>query len=213
MDDASPATNLGLLWHPLPWLGFGAVYRQGPTFAFRGEVVQGPFLESICPGCFQDKAYRTRYHVPDVYGVGFMAKHPDVPFRASLDVNRVRYSQIMDGFVNIVAGIAGEPEFEKATPGYSIPDVTEVRLGMEYVVIARSLPIALRLGAWHDPDHTLRNDGHGVPTEKIRFPGGEDQLHVTFGAGLVAAERFQIDLAVDLAESYDAASLSAVFFF
>ena len=213
VDDAAPAATIGFVWKATDWLGVGGVWRQGPSFDFEGRVVQGPYLINICPTCFRDVEYRSRYHVPDVYGLGFVVRPREIPLRVALDVNRVRYSQIIDGFVNIVGGIANDESFAAGTPAYYIEDATEVRLGAEYVFADGRAPVAVRLGGWYDPDHRLKNTGVYLPAEKTRFAGGDDEIHATAGLGLVLGKRFQIDAAFDHSRFVDAVSVSAVLFF
>lgn len=213
VDDDAVSASFGFVWKPISWLGVGGVYRQGPRFDLSAAAIQGPFLTGRCPGCFHDVAYQGTFRLPEIYGIGFVVRPPHARWRAALDVNHVRYSLIMDGFVNVVAGIANDDHFATATPGYSIADVNEVRAGAEYLFPDLRWPLAIRVGAWRDPDHRLHHDGTAVNTEKYRFKGGSDDTHYTAGAGIVAAHRLQIDLAVDVSDVADSLSLSTVLFF
>ena len=70
------------------------------------------------------------------------------------------------------------------------------------------LPVAFRVGLWHDPDHRLRYGGRN-PVLRARFAPGEDQLHLCGGLGVVLG-RAQVDLAVDASDLVDTVSLSTV---
>ena len=71
--------------------------------------------------------------------------------------------------------------------------------------------IAIRGGVWLDPDHRIRFVGPNALT-RAAFPGGEDEMHFAVGLGL-AFTRFQVDIAVDLSDTVDTASLSAIYTF
>ncbi len=70
--------------------------------------------------------------------------------------------------------------------------------------------MAVRLGAWHDPDHQQRNESTAF--SRAELPGGADELHLAAGFG-IAFEDLQIDLAIDLSELRDTASASIIYSF
>lgn len=98
---------------------------------------------------------------------------------------------------------------------FEIDDADELHLGFEYLF---RRPVALRLGAWVDPDHQLAYDFGGRDPESLapedrfgfRFPEGEDELHLTAGLGVVFSN-VQLDVAVDLSDRADIFSFSSVF--
>ncbi len=98
---------------------------------------------------------------------------------------------------------------------FEIEDADEVHLGFEYLF---ERPVALRFGAWYDPDHQLAYDFGGRDPERLapedrfgfRFPEGEDEMHFTAGLGVVVSS-VQLDLAFDLSDRADVFSLSGVF--
>ncbi len=98
---------------------------------------------------------------------------------------------------------------------FKIDDADELHLGFEYLF---QRPVALRLGAWYDPDHQLAYDFGGRDPESLapedrfgfRFPEGQDDVHLTAGLGLVVGN-VQLDVAVDLSDRADVFSLSGVF--
>ena len=97
-------------------------------------------------------------------------------------------------------------------------DILDHNAGIEYIVpIGRHL-LALRAGGYNEPDHIIRFTGAtGDPrfdiAEREIFPGGNDQLHITGGVGLVIDERFQVDAAANIAKQTTQLSLSIVYRF
>jgi hypothetical protein len=69
--------------------------------------------------------------------------------------------------------------------------------------------VAIRLGAWLDPDHQLRAPAGSPPLIHALRPPGSDEMHYTGGIGL-AFERFQIDFGIDISDLVDTASISPV---
>ncbi len=69
--------------------------------------------------------------------------------------------------------------------------------------------IALRGGIWLDPDHKIRFVGDSIFTQAV-FQPGADEIHFSAGVG-VAFRKFQIDFGVDLSDSVNTVSLSAIF--
>ena len=90
-------------------------------------------------------------------------------------------------------------------------DVDELHLGAEYVFIGSTPIVALRFGAWLEPDHRLRNTTGGVFADAL-LPRGTDEVHFSAGLG-VAMPRFQVDVAADLADHVNALSLSLIYNF
>ncbi len=193
--ESSPKTRIGL------------VYRFGPEFdvnilsAFGTPEVPGRV------GTDQD----TVLDLPDVIALGFSFQ-PRQNLTVNLDFSAVLYSQLVGTededqlFVVIFEG--QDPPFARAED-FKIDDATEIRLGVEYVFDKIKTPIALRGGAWWDPDHRLRYEGSRELT-RTRLFEGDDELHVTAGLGLVFGSRFQLDAAVDLSDNFDVFSLSTV---
>ena len=99
---------------------------------------------------------------------------------------------------------------------FEIDDALEVHLGLEFL-LQRRTNLALRLGAWYDPDHQLAYDFRGQDGDSLRpqdrfgfrFAEGGDEIHWTGGLG-VAFARLQLDFAFDLSDRADIFSLSTV---
>ncbi len=197
--------NAGLLWKISRQFSVGAVYRQGPKFHPQAFVVTASGAGTTT----------ATFHVPDVYGVGLTLRPTDF-LTASFDYNRVRYSQLTREFVDIFA--PNGPAFSK---DYSVDDGNVFRLGLQYVVPLGANALALRAGAWRDPDHRIRFTGQILPTDDaataankagqiLLFRPGKNEYHYTGGLGFVLGEHFQLDAAADIASSVRTGALSAV---
>ena len=95
----------------------------------------------------------------------------------------------------------------------AVDDVDELHLGAEYVFLNPTSIIAVRLGAWLEPDHQIRATiTESSPVDRALHLRGEDEMHYAVGLG-VALQNFQIDLAADFADRVDTVSLSAIYSF
>jgi hypothetical protein len=132
-------------------------------------------------------------------GVSF---HPTDAFTVSVDFQRVAYSQLTEDFTTI---------FEGSIPAnYAAEDANEFHVGLEYVFASRN-PVAVRLGAWNDPDHRVAFTGpSGSDPDQALFRAGDDELHVSGGFGVVLGGNLQLDAAVDVSSRITTASMSAV---
>lgn len=194
-DDTSFGINFGFLFRATDSLSLGAVYRQGPKFdctstAFRVSPVGAT------------EVVKTSLHVPDVLGAGFAYRLAD---RAtlSLEVDRVRYSQLTDNMQDAF----GNPAID--VDRYVVDDANELHIGFEYLFLSSKVIVPVRLGAWRDPDHKIRYDGQ-FSEERAYFRGGDDQVHYTAGVGLVVGTPFELDIAYDHSDTVKTASISAV---
>jgi len=159
-----------------------------------------------------DKAYK--FDLPDAYGVGFSFQ-PNDNLTFNFDIMRITYSDLADPVFWA---------FESPAPAYgqtivddmSIDDGTEYHLGVEYVM--QNVPIALRAGAWYDPDHALTDYGPVNPDDPSAkanaafFPGGSNETHWSIGFGFFF-EKFQMDFAADFSKNQDTVSVSGVYRF
>lgn len=153
----------------------GANYRKGPSFSFsQHDVVRASQLDLTRTGTFK---------VPDVTGIGAEWKLNGV-FRVTADYNRVSYAQLKKDFIDIQSLSSGRQDQLHIDSG------NEVHAGFEYLVLNLAIPLAVRGGAWYDPDHSV----HYEPTAAndrldvllaATLPGTEGLVHYTFGAGVV----------------------------
>jgi long-chain fatty acid transport protein len=197
----------GFLWEsPRKRWSLGGVYRQGPDFAFQARSEPGPPPAVPFPPADQAGIF----HVPDVWGVG-VAFRPSDALRLAFDYDRVRYSQLTQGFIDIfnlpslTEDILVDPELDR----FVIDDVGELHLGLEYAFLRYWPVLTLRAGGWYEPDHSLRFEGQNVAFGAV-FRRRGDQMHYTAGVGL-ALQRLQLDVAVDHSERVSVISFSAGF--
>jgi long-chain fatty acid transport protein len=198
-DQSDITFSGGVKWTMNDKFSAGAVYKQGakydaPTFAANSDT-EFKFV----------KVADTTFHIPDIYGVG--ASYRPIPvLTINADAVHVTYSNLVDDFVSINADIRAIDHAYKAS------DVTELHLGAEYF-FPMKINWALRAGYWHDPAHSIEFRGPLTTPDAVAaailYPKGQDQNHVSIGAGL-AWKSFQIDAAYDTAEHYKVGSISMV---
>lgn len=199
VEETDTTFGVGFKWSPHEKVSVGGVYKKGPRFTaplfFAGAATNNEFLEVAKP----------TFHIPDTMGIGVSVR-PLPVLTINFDAVRVTYSNLADDFV---ASVADVRELEEP---FGADDVTELRLGAEYVFTTR-VPFALRAGFWRDPAHSIEWRGPltqpGFIAEAILYPEGETQNHITVGAGL-AWPRFQIDAAYDSSDHYKVGSISVV---
>ena len=124
------------------------------------------------------------------------------------------YSALTESIVSNFFEAPLSPTRQAALDALTIDDGDELRLGFEYLFTQPKHPVALRLGGWESPAHKIFFDGEPGPdgdtrAQSIQFRGGDDELHVAAGIGIVFAS-FQIDGAADFSDAIDTVSLSAV---
>ena len=198
--DVSDVTfTAGVKWAPNDRFSAGAVYKQGarykaPTFA-ANEETNFDFV----------KVSDTTFHIPDIFGAGVSIR-PIPVLTVNVDAVRVKYSNLVDNFVSINETVR---EIDNA---YKANDVTELHVGAEYF-FATKIPLAVRVGWWHDPAHSIEYRGPLSTPDRVAaailYPHGESQNHRSIGAGL-AWPRFQVDAAYDTSPHYKVASVSMV---
>lgn len=199
-DDQQAGFNVGLLWDRGGRMSTGLVYRFGPKFDT--TIVSGapspevPFpqrRETVLAGVF---------NLPDVFGGGVTFR-PNEALSLSFDFNRIYYSQLIEEFTVTIPTIEGGTV---SIEDFVLEDVTEIHAGAEYLVIGWRFPLALRAGAWYDPDHRLRSEGRSALHRALFFEG-EDQIHGTAGLGM-SIGNVQIDAAADISDQTRTVSLS-----
>ncbi len=191
--DADWALSGGFLWHATDRWSIGGVYRQGPEIEITNELTAGQAGDfGVPPGgvLFRDSV---PVEFPQIYGLGIAYRAPDGRLTVSFQWDRVEYSSIVESL-----GLDDQ----------TADDIDELHLGAEYVFLDSTPILAVRLGTWLEPDHQLRAT-EDEPVLRALLPGGDDEVHVTAGLGVVM-RRFQIDLAVDFADRADTVSLSVI---
>jgi long-subunit fatty acid transport protein len=199
--------SVGLRWDLSPRTSVGMVYRYGPEFEIdvlsstRSPEVSVPPREIIA----DDTAV---FNLPDVVGLG-LSFRPVQSLTINLDAHHVQYSELVEELFLFFETEGGRVI---TAQDFVIDDVTEVHLGLEYVFARSPIPVAVRLGGWYDPDHRLRAET-GSELNQARLFAGEDQIHAAAGLGLVITSHFQVDVAVDVSDTSETASVSTVYRF
>jgi len=201
-DDTDWGFNAGVLWQPSELWGLGAFYRDGADFDVSVSVVSGPALPGPPPGTVLYAVDIEPMEFPDVYGLGVAYQSAGGAATAGLEWDHVGYSSILDSFERYVG-----------STGANLDDADEYHFGFEYALLEAQPVIALRAGAWLDPDHRIRGRGDS-DREYLGalFPRGDDEWHWSAGVG-AAFEHVQVDLAADLSDQVDTVSLSAIYTF
>ena len=197
-DETAIGVNVGAMFVPNPKFQVGVVYRQGPEFDLR-VTNNDPTTNQPFPG----RDFQGQFNVPHVFGVG-TAIRPASNLTIAVDVARVGYSRMTDGFIDMFP-TDGSGADESAL--YSVEDATEFHAGAEYV-LGSQVPIAVRAGYWLDPDHALVYTGTSISEQQV-FKSFDDQHHFTFGAGAVFG-RFEVNAGGDIADRTKIFSVSGV---
>lgn len=197
----------GLRWDLGPRTSVGAVYRYGPEFEI--DLLSASHSPGVPAPPRQVAVDETTvFNLPNVYGLG-LSFRPSPSLTVNLDAQRVKYSELAEELFVFFE----EVQDQVVTPrDFVIDDVTEVHLGIEYVFAKSPIPLALRIGGWYDPDHRLRAET-GPELNRARLFAGDDQMHGAAGLGLVLTSHFQIDVAVDVSDISDTASIATVYRF
>lgn len=202
-DDTDWVFNLGLLWLPTQQWSVGGFFRQGGEFIGTGIEISGPALDPPYPvGTVASADADIPLKVPNVYGLGLAYRSKGGAWTGSFEWDRVLYSEILES-------IDKSPLI--GTDYVRLDDVNELRLGFEYVFLQWSPLVAVRGGAWSNPDHTIRSL-EDDPLERALLPGGEDDMHLAFGVGIVL-KNWQVDFAADISDLVDTAALSLIYQF
>jgi long-subunit fatty acid transport protein len=191
-NDTDLSLIAGLLWRATPQWSLGSFYRFELEADLETEFRTGPVHPQF-PAIGRESA---RVSFPDVFGLGLAFRARDGRLTASLEWDRVEYSSILESL-----GESGE----------AIPDADEIHLGFEYAFLGSTPIVAVRLGAWLDPDHRIRTTTSD-PFSRAALPPGDDEAHLAAGLGL-AFEKFQIDLGADFSELVDTVSVSGIYSF
>ncbi len=150
------------------------------------------------------------FNVPHRLSLGAAYRASDA-LTFSFEASRVEYSRLAENATSAFT----------IPPSFSADDGTEIRFGMEYVLLNMQRPLSLRAGVWRDPAHRVTSidptatnliDRAAQSINWALFTPGEDQTHVSFGLGW-AFESFQFDVGADLSEEYDTVSMSGVWRF
>lgn len=193
-DDVS--FTMGLLWRMSERWRLGGVYRNGSRHRLHSATFAGQAIDLGVPPGESLGSVKAPVSFPRIAGLGLAYRNPDGNLTLSLQWDHIQYSRI-----------------PKSIPldDQTIDNANELHFGAEYVFLGSTPIIALRVGAWRDPDHQMYATTDD-PYTSAMLPRGDDETHVTAGMG-VAMNRFQIDFAMDLADRLNTYSLSAIYAF
>jgi len=201
-DDSAEHYTISILWNPFGEFNFGMVYRNGPEFKTTKS-----FWEYDTPGGSGYNLYwqeENTLKIPDVFGLGVSYRFFS-NLTTALDVNYVRYSDILDDVKIAGPGMEGS-DFE-------IDDTFEIHLGLEYAFALNDTPVALRCGYFFRPDHRIQYDGPDADFRQL-LKDRDDHEHIfSLGFGAVLLENLQLDMAVCASEFITEGSLSIVYRF
>lgn len=187
----------GFLWRPSKRWTLGGVYRQGPDTELDVEVTAGEASDfGVPPGGVLSRISGVALDLPGLVGLGCAYRSPNDRLTVSFQWDRIDYSSIPESL---------------RLDDMAVDDADELHLGGEYVFPGSTPILAVRFGAWLDPDHQLRATGED-PFLRALLPRGADEIHYAVGLGL-AFEGFQIDVGIDLADRVDTTSISAIYGF
>jgi long-subunit fatty acid transport protein len=196
-DDTDWALTAGFLWRLSKSWTLGGVYREGPEFEAEVEFTAGEAGDfGVPPGGVFFEFSGIPIELPAAIGLGWAYRAPSGALSLSFQWDRIEYSRIVESL---------------RLDDRALDDVDELHLGGEYVFLRTTTVLALRLGAWLDPDHQIRAITDD-PLVRALLPGGDDEMHYAAGFG-VALSSFQLDLGVDFSDQVDTVSLSAVYTF
>lgn len=204
-SDSAIAYNFGALWKANAHFSIGGVYKKNPKFEVTGNET-GDIAQK--PGPFT-----MVFKIPDTYGLGIAVK-PNDNMTISADYQRIEYSDLLEGFqagFNVFTDL-----LDNADIAYKIDDANEFHVGTEFVVFLKSVPVALRQGYYRRPSNSLVLASLSPEFNTSRalldalFGNRDDENHFTFGAGAVFGPNFQVDWALDLANTSDSFILSSV---
>ena len=96
----------------------------------------------------------------------------------------------------------------------SIHDGHEIHFGAEYTFIHHK-DLSLRAGAWFDPNHAIQyvSDGSASDVDtrlKAIFPGGGDEWHYCWGAGITLSPLWEVNAGADFSAQRKYFSVSVV---
>ncbi len=209
IDDGDSAVGftIGTLIRPAEAFRVGAVYRKAPKFAVTEEIVSGG-LDVFGVQTVLGTRFENQFNVPDSYGVG-ASWQPFKFLTVAMDIERIEYSDLVDGYVPGVNTLTGfDAEF-------TADDATDYRLGGEYVFLLKNgVILAPRVGVFTQSDNTVRatstGTGTGVLATNESFPGRHREIHGALGLG-IGIGRQQIDLGANLGNSVNEFLVSYIF--
>jgi len=193
--------------------GVGALFKPNDVFSMGLSYIRAPefqYQSTLRLASGNTRVALASFNVPHRLSLGAAYRASDA-LTFSFEASRVEYSRLAENATSAFT----------IPPSFSADDGTEIRFGMEYVLLNMQRPLSLRAGVWRDPAHRVTSidptatnliDRAAQSINWALFTPGEDQTHVSFGLGW-AFESFQFDVGADLSEEYDTVSMSGVWRF
>jgi long-chain fatty acid transport protein len=210
--DSDWGVTAGVLWSVSGQWSVGGFYREGPEVEMVYDVRAGPMAPVIDPSIRPGETVlivASNLKFPDVYGIGLAYRSLNGRLAVGFGWDRVEYSTIFGQSKPVQVG--GSQDDADLMIQLAADDGDELRLGAEYAFVDTRPVLAVRLGAWLDPDHRFHSISSD-PEHRALFPPGDDELHLAVGLGL-ALSSFQVDIGVDFSDLVDTASLSIIYSF
>jgi len=214
-SDTSEYYAASLLLSPIESLSLGMVYRYGPEFDTRMDLISvtnriipvtGPGIPSgttVTVPTTEVQNMNNHMKVPDVYGVGISFR-PIASLTIAADYNRIKYSQLADQLI-VLPAHAGDSQDD-----FQIDDADEYHAGAEYVLDLGGFPLALRAGYYFRPDHRFYYTGNNSGTHDM-YHEGEDENIYAGGLGMVLGEKVQLDAAAMIGDFTKEYTVSMVY--
>ena len=215
-SDSAFGFTLGVHYHPdslfaggVAPVRFGLVYHKGADLSVEQRLLEGPVVTAT---------FQNELKVPDRLGVGIAGElGAERNWRLALDVEQVKYSDLLDGFqsgVNSLTGALIDPDSLSLDPlaevRFDVDDAVVIRAGAEYLfAIGSNWTMALRGGGYTAPDDRIRMMAFNSTDPLVNqayldaFGRGEDQNHFTAGVALQSEAGIQLQLAGDFAGDGD----------
>ena len=215
-NDSDWGGVFGLLWQVTPELSFGATYKRQPEFEYLAELTKEREIAGI-PDAFSTIG---QFKIPDAVGFGVSVSPLD-HLTINLDANRVFYSQVTDDLIDY----SSPEESDENRITQTMPDITEIHLGMEWIFTQMSRPLSLRFGYWLEPYHAATNNVEDSQilsgtVDDPRFRDifflhqfEQDENHYSLGMGWTFERYLQLDFAVELADQSESGVVSGIYRF
>jgi len=188
--------TLSTLWSPLEKLSIGLVYRYGPEIDTTVSTNTGNIQQHL--------------NIPDSYGLGISYMLLS-NLTLCLDVNHIKYSELTDNLIfsdGTTSGSMGDVSM------WQMDDVEQYRAGLEYVLSAGDLPLALRTGYSYTPSHFMQIHSPFVRQANPNVDYDEKFDNHTYSLGIgVVIDNIQIDIAGSIGDRSDEGILSFVYRF
>jgi len=208
--DLQVAFRAGILYRFTDKLLIGFSAQVMPQFSYETDYIS---LVDSASATLPPFTVNNRLSIPDVYSIGASYQLTD-NWGWFIEGKHIKYSDLMDDFTS-GEGLWGADINSFNEDQFEIDNVWESHLGTEYIMNIKSVPLALRLGTYSEPAHSL--EYRKVESPGTLFPrvgdnyadlmdGGDDVLHFTAGAGVVIKSRLQIDAALDIQDDGNASS-------